>query len=675
MAPCLAALATLLCLSGCRTWSSRIPTAEPTDGVVRGSTDLPRDAALAFLRSRQAVQLGDLHRALDQLQRAAAFDPASAPLAVRTAQLEHLLGRSENAVRHCQRALRLDPDTCEAHLLLGQVASYQDLDLGRAEASLRRAVECDPSVEEAWHELAAVLRTQQRWEEYQLLLDDYRPHATDESWALHHRAMALLELGRADEALADLVEAVEAEPEDVAILRAMVRAHDDADRPDEVIVVLEDLVRRFPSVIELRGELAAKYAAVGRYDEVIDQLLAEYEQDPRDRDLHALRAARWLDLLLRHDEATELLEQTLEDDPGNAQLLVKLGWVRESAGDMDGACAAWSAIDEDQPLWSVATRERARVLAEDGRAQEGIEVLAAAVERSSVSRAVGDIELIVALTTALSAADRHTEALQALEPLEVYAPDLYATQSACARHAMGEFDRAVLILNEQISHSGVAPGPALVLASLYRQEALYDEGVEVLRHALQRLESPAASEQLGSGRYPTRALRRSQIEDYRKEVLTALAFLEGLVGDREQSLDTMRAVLLIDPDDVRALNYIGYTLAVQGRDLLEAERMLRRALTLSPLDPAILDSLGWALFRLGRYDDALDALSQASLRMPESAVIWQHLGEVHLAMDRRDEALASLRLCVDTVDPGDPEAEEAAERAAELLEELQGASP
>ena len=174
------------------------------------------------------------------------------------------------------------------------------------------------------------------------------------------------------------------------------------------------------------------------------------------------------------------------------------------------------------------------------------------------------------------------------------------------------------------------------------------------------------------GIYRTEGLRRAQIREYRIEVLVQLGFLRGLAGDREGALQAMNGARDLNPDDVRALNYIGYTFAEGDDQLPEAEAMIRRALTLAPLDPAILDSLGWVLFRQERYEEALETLEQAQLRMPDSAVIWQHLGEILLALDRAEEGIEALRKALDTVDEDDPEEVAAAERAQELLQDLEG---
>lgn len=94
----------------------------------------------------------------------------------------------------------------------------------------------------------------------------------------------------------------------------------------------------------------------------------------------------------------------------------------------------------------------------------------------------------------------------------------------------------------------------------------------------------------------------------------------------------------MQPDDSRALNHLGYMLADQTTRYEEALELIERAIIISPTDPAILDSLAWALYKLGRYEEALENLRRAFADFPDDEVA-SHLGEVLWAMGRQEEAL------------------------------------
>lgn len=92
------------------------------------------------------------------------------------------------------------------------------------------------------------------------------------------------------------------------------------------------------------------------------------------------------------------------------------------------------------------------------------------------------------------------------------------------------------------------------------------------------------------------------------------------------------------PDHPSVLNYLGYSWVDRGENLNEAFRMLRRAVELRPTDGAIVDSLGWAYYRLGKYEDALRELERAIELRPSDSVINDHLGDVYWKVGRKLEA-------------------------------------
>ena len=663
-------------IGGCRAYLDRIPPTT-TSGESTASTSrarLPRDAVMAFLRAQQATQRGDLVGSLEHLQRAALFHPDSPSLHVRIAMGEHLLGHPQSAIRQCLAALRADPEYCEAHHLAGRIATYQ-LDLESAEMHLQRAIECDPTLEDAWMGLAALLWNQGRTHEYLVLLESMEPHVSDEAWLLRRRGEALRGEERYQEAIDALAEAVRIDPEVRDPRASLLALYQELDRLEDARSFMEDLVARYPSIVDLRVDLADIYAALGYYDLMIEQLLSQYEQEPDHRDVYALEAASWLEHLLRFDEAVDLLERTLDEYGEDPSLLMRLGWVHEAAGDVDTALETWERVAQGDPFWSFCVEERARLLAESERPADAIQLLRDSIDSAERQGNLVHADIRIRLAHLLVEQERHEEATAALEALRLEVPDMHAREMARVVWASGEVDRAQVLLNEQIDREGIEPRASLVLASLYRDVGLYPEAISVLEAALERLDSPNAGRHLPVGRYPTLQIRQGQIFDFRISVLTNLGFLRSLAGENAAAIRTMESVLQVDPDNTRAMNFVGYTLAVENRDLDEAERLLMRALVLQPLDPAILDSFGWLLFRQGRLDEALESLTQASLRMPESAVIWQHIGEVQFELGNENEARAALHQATQVIDPADPEEVQAGERASEILLEIGKETP
>ncbi len=100
----------------------------------------------------------------------------------------------------------------------------------------------------------------------------------------------------------------------------------------------------------------------------------------------------------------------------------------------------------------------------------------------------------------------------------------------------------------------------------------------------------------------------------------------------------MRHALQLNPNEPQVLNYFGYSLVDRGEKLDEALAMIQQAVAAKPDSGAILDSLAWAYFRLGRYAEALAPMEQASLLEPVDAVVTDHLGDVYWSVGRTREA-------------------------------------
>ena len=103
----------------------------------------------------------------------------------------------------------------------------------------------------------------------------------------------------------------------------------------------------------------------------------------------------------------------------------------------------------------------------------------------------------------------------------------------------------------------------------------------------------------------------------------------------------MEAVLALNPDHTDALNYLGYSYADRGINGEEAVELTRRAVALKPDNGAYVDSLGWALFKVGKVAEALREIQRAVELVEDDPVIFEHLGEIYLIQEHRDEAKAA----------------------------------
>jgi Flp pilus assembly protein TadD len=120
-------------------------------------------------------------------------------------------------------------------------------------------------------------------------------------------------------------------------------------------------------------------------------------------------------------------------------------------------------------------------------------------------------------------------------------------------------------------------------------------------------------------------------------LLYARAMLQIELDDIVAGEQDLRSVLAENPDSADALNALGYTLADRTDRIVEANELIEKAISIKPDEPAIIDSYGWAQYRLGNLDEAVKLLRRAYAKQPDGEVA-AHLGEVLWVRGDRDEA-------------------------------------
>jgi Flp pilus assembly protein TadD len=183
----------------------------------------------------------------------------------------------------------------------------------------------------------------------------------------------------------------------------------------------------------------------------------------------------------------------------------------------------------------------------------------------------------------------------------------------------------------KIARASAAAGDAdaqLTLADLLRANERYADSVEILSQLIKQ--SPAPDWRLYFGRAVS---------------------LEKLGRWNEAELD-LEAALKLRPDEPELLNYLGYSWIDRGVRLKEAMAMVEKAVGVNPRSGAMVDSLGWAYFRLGDYKQSVEKLEQAVELDAGDPEVNDHLGDAYWKVGRREEALYQWRRVL-TLKPDD----------------------
>jgi Flp pilus assembly protein TadD len=141
------------------------------------------------------------------------------------------------------------------------------------------------------------------------------------------------------------------------------------------------------------------------------------------------------------------------------------------------------------------------------------------------------------------------------------------------------------------------------------------------------------------------------------------------MGKHDESEEQLQLILEADPNDATANNDLGYVWADRNKNLLQAERMIRKAIELDrqqrtsgvSIDPdseeenaAFVDSLGWVLFRRGKVEDACRELEKAASLSggDDDPVVWDHLGDVYYRLKKPEKAATAWKKALSLYDLG-----------------------
>lgn len=405
-------------------------------------------------------------------------------------------------------------------------------------------------------------------------------------------------------------------------------------------------------------------------------------------------------------QALAQFDRVAEDDGLRMFALYHRALALASIGDFEAAEAMFAA--DNGRLTKITRRSvlaRVQILSQLGRNDQAVEVLSDAfgtqldpglsnifnrlaadktlpfTQAATVTDGIAEVFYTVASALSGEAADDYVlvyaRMASRLSPAHVDAVLL----SAELLDSLGRYELAVATYKQvQPSH------PDYHAAEMGRAEALRraakpDAAIEVLDQLTREFsDQPTVYSALGD-------LLRQQ-EDYAKAVTaydTAVSLMEQndvaswfLLYARGISLERLhqwdraeadfRAALELNPDRPEVLNYLGYSLVEKQIKLDEALSMIERAVAARPDSGYIVDSLGWVLYRLGRYDEAVAHMEQAVALMPVDAVVNDHLGDVFWAVGRYLEAEFQWKRALSFVDPEDTDSEADPERIRRKLE-------
>lgn len=254
---------------------------------------------------------------------------------------------------------------------------------------------------------------------------------------------------------------------------------------------------------------------------------------------------------------------------------------------------------------------------------------------------------------ALTKARLEAQAREVLSSISTANPPLYTSAQAQLADSLSRADRpeeAVEAYRRAVAASPDSVGARLALAGQLVALKRHEEALDIL-----------ASEQL-SGADQGGFVR----------FLRGAAY-EGL-GRSTEAVAELQAAVAAQPENAMYLNFLGYLWVDSGLKVDEGAALIARAFNAQPTDGNIQDSLGWAQYRQGRFDEAVVNLEGAVAKEPANAEINDHLGDAYWRVGRRREAGFQWARVL-TLDPDAERKAGAEKKLAEGLPPPEAAAP
>ena len=252
------------------------------------------------------------------------------------------------------------------------------------------------------------------------------------------------------------------------------------------------------------------------------------------------------------------------------------------------------------------------------------------------------IDALLASAELLEGLGQYDLATEVYDTVPRTSPAYHAAElgRAAALRRSDRTDAAIEVLKQLTESHGDNPNVHVALADVLRQTDNFEESIPVYTRALEMIGEP-------------------------QEEHWIVYFALGISHERTDQWDAaeadFRSALELRPEQPQVLNYLGYSMLEMKRDLDEALELIERAVEQRPDSGYIVDSLGWGLYRLGRYQEAVGHMERAVELLPIDPIVNDHLGDVYWAVGREREAEfqwhRALSFITDETDPNDVDAD------------------
>ena len=502
------------------------------------------------------------------------------------------------AIEQYQDIVRLDPKSVEDHLLLGRLYRLNN-DLVKAENQFKTAVSIQPSSEDAVTALAILYNEEGDTSRALEVLNTF-PEASRSS-KLYAALGYTFEQNKAyKKAIEAYQKSVDLDHENLDSVRGLAQNLLNDGQTDAALAQLKVIADSDPSDAQNYMRMAEIYRRNGRYDEAMESLKKAGTAMPDSLEVK-FNIAVVDQAQGRYDDAITILNGLLQK-------------TEHSNGEYDASEKSNRSIflerlgsayrDANKPQLAIETFRRMFDLGDEYAIRGYQEIIETYRDQKQWQ---------LATTTAEEAAKRF--------PNDRSMQMVAASQRADMGDSAGAIAQVKLMLKGTAEDRDVY----IALSQMYSRIKDWPQAEASIIRRLNSRPSPTTRFMRCLLRAPFTSGRRST--SWRKK--------------------SFHKVIVADPKNAQALNYLGYMLADRGVRLDEATGYIRKAVALDPQNGAYLDSLGWAYYRLGNYELAEENLRRASEKIGSDPTVQAHLGDLYQKTGRLKLATAHWQRALD----------------------------
>lgn len=580
-----------------------------------------KDVALQLIKVQALEKLAKREQAEEIFRKLMAFYPDNKVFRTILAQYYAMNGQADKAEAEYRATAAAFPKDLQARLdVVRYLNTVQGPEAGMVE--LKKLIATDPDNHELKFALAGLLQSVNRPAEAEAVFRDVMAKAGDAEAGLKARnALAVELLKKGDKAagktLVDEVLAKDGRNEQGLLLRASMAM--DEQRLDDAVADLRTILRDVPNSARALALLGKAHQMQGSPDLAMDHFGRSYQAGKQLSPQFGTAFAQFLLQSRKPKQAQEVLREVLTTTPGNVPAMQLLAQAYLSSGDLGGAQAVADELAKmkDQP--TAANQVQGAVLAARRNFEGSIASFRKAYELSPT-----ETQPMMGVVRTYLAAGKTKEAVSFMQSVVKASPgnmDARLLQAQLLQQT-GDLAGALKAYQDmQVQNVSFAPTYS-GLVGLYLAQKKVPEAEETIKKGLQAV----------PGDFNLRLVQAGMMET---------------AGRIDDAIALYEALLKQQPGALVVANNLASLLADHRQDKASAERAYQLAQRLKNTDvPQFKDTLGWASYKVGKYEDAVVLLKAATDAMPGLALAHYHYGQTQLAMNNKVLAKAALEKAV-----------------------------